>query len=85
MMQPKMEAITWHVVWGGKKRLSTREKFKGYLHWNQCCYQSATEFSRYDATSTGRSRGYCLLTILCCIFCRLVFSSFSDFCFYVVS
>jgi hypothetical protein len=26
-----------------------------------------------------------LLTILCCIFCRLVFSSFSDSCFYFVS
>jgi hypothetical protein len=26
-----------------------------------------------------------LLTILCCILCRLVVSSFSDFCFYFVS
>ena len=65
----------WNMVCG-KKRLSTREKFKGDLYWKQCWYHNATEFSRYDATVLGN-----LLTILCCIFCRLVFSSFSDFCF----
>ena len=45
----------------GKKRLSTREKFKGDLYWKQCWYHSATEFSRYDTTGARRSWGYCLL------------------------
>ena len=45
----------------GKKRLSTREKFKGDLYWKQCWYHSGTEFSRYDATGARRSWGYCLL------------------------
>jgi hypothetical protein len=44
-----------------KKRLSTREKFKGYLHWKQCWYHIATEVSRYDATGARRSWNYCLL------------------------
>ena len=35
----------WNMVCG-KKRLSTREKFKGDLYWKQCWYHSATEFSR---------------------------------------
>ena len=34
----------WNMVCG-KKRLSTREKFKGDLYWKQCWYHSATEFS----------------------------------------
>ena len=50
----------WNKVWG-KKRLSTREKFKGDLYWKQCWYHSATEFSRYDVTGARRSWGYCLL------------------------
>jgi hypothetical protein len=39
VMLPKMEAITWHVVYG-KKKLPTREKFKGYLNWKVLVPQS---------------------------------------------
>jgi hypothetical protein len=42
----KIEIEVWYAE---KKRLSTREKFKGDLYWKQCWYHSVTEFSRYDA------------------------------------
>jgi hypothetical protein len=44
VMQPKMEAIMWHVVCG-KKRLPMREKFKGYLHWKVLVLQHDQVFS----------------------------------------
>jgi hypothetical protein len=62
----------WSMVCGKKKRLSSRQKFKGDLYWKQCWYHSTTEFSRYNATGAIRSWGYCLLAASnpCIWFCR---------------